>query len=513
MIVAAVRTNDFLHAIAAIVGSDHVSSDIAACELAGADLVQWDNAIVPALVVTPGDTAQVAAIVSIAARESVAMVPRGAGLSYTGGVSAHVAAMAIDLSRLDSIDIDAGNLFAVVGAGCTWQRLTDALAPHGLRSVLTGPISGSHSTIGGAVSQGVPGSMEGVLGVTAVLTDGTVARTGSWGLPSSVAFSRQHGPDLTGLLIGDCGAFAIKTAVSLRLAPIQPLGFESYGFETSTSLLAAMTEIMRQGLASRVIAFDRMKAKGARPQGVRETLDTVLSVARRADGVRQMVRDVVGLHKVGGELAEAAWSLHITIGSPTEAGVNAQAQEVRRIGDRQGRRMEPAVPRALQAKPYSIRGFLGPNGERWAPVHGIFPLSRLSAAMTAMETHVEARRGEMERHGVTANWLLSSSGAYAVIEPMFYWFDALDPLHLRHLSERNRQRFANHASNPAARALVNALRRDLRDVMDRHGATHTQIGRFYRLPDALDAGSAGMLRRIKTALDPNRIMNPGVLGL
>ena len=42
------------------------------------------------------------------------------------------------------------------------------------------------------------------------------------------------------------------------------------------------------------------------------------------------------------------------------------------------------------------------------------------------------------------------------MEPMFYWRDALDPLHLKHLSERNRARFGDFAANPDARAFVRA---------------------------------------------------------
>jgi hypothetical protein len=48
------------------------------------------------------------------------------------------------------------------------------------------------------------------------------------------------------------------------------------------------------------------------------------------------------------------------------------------------------------------------------------------------------------------NWLLSASGLAITMEPMFYWRDALDPLHLRLMSDRNPQRFAGCPANPAA---------------------------------------------------------------
>jgi D-lactate dehydrogenase (cytochrome) len=499
--------------LAAIVGAGHVSADRADRELAGAELVRWADQVVPDLVVRPADTAQVAAIMSVAAAAGQAMVPRGAGLSYTGGVAARLPAIVLDLTRLDTIRIDAGNLFAVVGAGCTWAALAEALVPHGLCCAMTGPISGSHSTIGGAVAQAVPGSMDAVLGVTAVLADATVVRTGTWALPSSLPFSRQHGPDLTGLFTGDCGAFAVKTEVALRLAPIHPVGFESYAFDTGAAVLAAMTDILRAGVAARLVALDRMKAATAQPQGAGEVLQTIRDVARAADGLRQMVRDVAAMRSAPTDLADAPWSLHVTIASPTEAGVAAQAEAVRRIAGRHGRRIAPTVPKALHARPYSIRGAVGPNGERWAPVHGIFPLTRAAAAMAALEAHLAACKPALEAAEVSVNWLMSSSGAYVVIEPMFYWPDTLDPLHLRDLSDRNRKRFGGAAANPAGRSLVDRLRGELCGIMDAHGAAHGQIGRFYHLPDAVEPGSAALLRRLKAALDPLNLMNPGVLGL
>jgi len=96
---------------------------------------------------------------------------------------------------------------------------------------------------------------------------------------------------------------------------------------------------------------------------------------------------------------------------------------------------------------------------------------------------------------------------------MFYWRDALDPIHLAHLSERNRARFGGLAENLPARDLVRRLRAELRDVLDRHGAVHAQVGRFYRLAELMDPGSRDLLARMKRALDPQGRMNPGTLGL
>ncbi|HVR59455.1 MAG TPA: hypothetical protein VMT72_21800, partial [Pseudolabrys sp.] len=110
-------------------------------------------------------------------------------------------------------------------------------------------------------------------------------------------------------------------------------------------------------------------------------------------------------------------------------------------------------------------------------------------------------------------WLLSSSGPSVTIEPMLYWRDRLEPIHLRYLSPRNRERFGAFAANPAARQFVRTMRERLRDIMDAHGAVHSQLGRFYRTSNSsLDSPDA-LLMRLKAALDPDHRFNPGVLGI
>ena len=156
---------------------------------------------------------------------------------------------------------------------------------------------------------------------------------------------------------------------------------------------------------------------------------------------------------------------------------------------------------------------VGPEGERWVPVHGIVPLSRATAAMAALEAAIDQERAALDDVGMTVNWVVSSTGAHVTIEPMFYWRDALDPIHLAYLSEKNRARFGAFAANPEARVLARRLRLRLRDILDAHDGVHAQLGRFYRFTDQLDEGSAMLVRRIKTALDPDGRMNPGVLGL
>jgi D-lactate dehydrogenase (cytochrome) len=120
---------------------------------------------------------------------------------------------------------------------------------------------------------------------------------------------------------------------------------------------------------------------------------------------------------------------------------------------------------------------------------------------------------QLQDAGVFYSWIISTVGAYITIEPMFYWKDKLDPVHLAHLSPRNQTRFSGFEVNEKARALVAHLRDRLRQVMGEHDAVHAQMGRFYPYLPGLTQGTQNLVKNIKAALDPQGTLNPGVLGL
>jgi D-lactate dehydrogenase (cytochrome) len=495
--------------LARIVGAANVLADEAARRYASSDLFVWPDAAVADLVVRPGSTDEASRAVSALAGRDI--VPRGAGLSYTAGVVPRGPAVVVDTARLDAIEVHADDLYALVGAGCTWEKLAAALKPHGLQAVQRSPISGSHSTVGGLASQNLPGGMDGIIGLTVVLADGTVARTGSAARRGASAFQRYSGPDLTGLFLGDCGAFGIKTEVVLRLAPEPAAAFASFGFGDGEALVGAMAAVMRHAPGVRAFAMDQAKGASAGKVEAGEAAKILGAVAKGAGSFGQAMKDVAQLARGRSTLAEHPWSLHLTAEGPTEAAAQAQLDLARK--QLQAAEMDNVVPKTLRAKPYSIRGLVGPDGERWVPLHGVLPLSRARACMADLRSHLESQAQPLQRAGVTVQWLCSSAGPYVTLEPMFYWRDALDPIQLAHLSERNRARFSGFPENAPARDLVRRLRGELRDVFARHGAVHAQVGRFYRLTEAMDPGSHELLARVKRALDPEGRMNPGALNL
>ena len=157
-------------------------------------------------------------------------------------------AAVVDMSRMNDVQPNVADRYAVVGAGASWAHVADVLKPLGMAATQISPISGAFATVGGLASQGIPAGTDGILGVTVVLADGSVVQTGA-----PAHFHRFAGPDVTGLFLGDCGAFGIKTEVVLRIAPEQPASFASFGFNDVDELLQSLIDLHeRQGRHARL---------------------------------------------------------------------------------------------------------------------------------------------------------------------------------------------------------------------------------------------------------------------
>jgi FAD/FMN-containing dehydrogenase len=495
-----------LNQIQAIVGHDNATDDAARCALATSDVFERNERHPALMVVSPRTTADAAAVVRLLHQNDIPAIARGAGLSYTGSFAVDRPAAVIDTSRMTDIDVNAADRYAVVGAGASWANVADALRPFGMVATQIAPISGAYATVGGLASQGIPAGLDGVIGLSIVLADGSVVQTGA---PEH--FYRYAGPDITGLFLGDCGTFGIKTAVVLRIAPESPAAFASFGFDDADAVLQSLVACLGERIVTRAFAMDRLKSADARKVGIGEAVKTAAAVIRRSETLTQSVSDAAKLVRFATSSAEPPWSLHMTMESPTQAGADAQVERACRICEVKGTRGDDVFPRAMRAKPYSVRGMVGPSGERWAPVHGIFALSRVRPAMADLQAFVADNTAQMQVLGVSASWLISAAGPQVVVEPMLYWNDQLDPLHMQYLSARNRERFSDFTPNPVAREFVRSMRGQLRDIMDRHGAVHSQLGRFYRMNATGIPGD--LLSRLKRVLDPHYRLNPGVLGL
>jgi len=174
----------------------------------------------PEVVVLPANTAEIVAIMRLASRHQLPVTPRGAGTGLSGG-SLPQRGIVLVLTRMNRIiEIDRKNLLAVVEPGVITAELQARVDAMGLMYP-PDPASGKVSTIGGNIAENAGGprcfkygvTRDYVLGLEVVLSDGQVLKTGSRTVKSVTGY------DLTRLIIGSEGTLGIVTQATLRLIP------------------------------------------------------------------------------------------------------------------------------------------------------------------------------------------------------------------------------------------------------------------------------------------------------
>ncbi len=171
----------------------------------------------------PASTAELAALIRLCARRRVAVVPQGGNSGMVGGAtpSPRGDELLLSLRRLGGIDrLDVGARQITCGAGVVLQTVHEAAAEVGLRFPLTLGGKGS-ATIGGLISTNAGGTQvlrHGamralVLGLEAVLADGSIFSA------LTPLKKDNRGFDLKQLLIGSEGTLGIVTAATLQLVP------------------------------------------------------------------------------------------------------------------------------------------------------------------------------------------------------------------------------------------------------------------------------------------------------
>jgi len=210
---------DVVEQIGTIVGESNYSTRIADLYTYGFDASI--HHVTPEIVVQPRSTEQVSKLMKLANSLKIPVVPRGAGTGLCGGAVPLQGGMVIDLTRMNKIkEIRVEDLYCVCEAGVVYDHLQKALGPYKFTFPPT-PGSAEACTIGGMVSTNASGmraikyggTRDYVLGLEVVLPSGEIMQLGTRTLKNASGYQQDR------LFVGAEGTLGIITQVTLKIVP------------------------------------------------------------------------------------------------------------------------------------------------------------------------------------------------------------------------------------------------------------------------------------------------------
>ncbi len=263
------ETSELLDDLKNIAGPQYVSKDF---------LVRWSysmdsnifdniNPTPPAIVVRPASIEEIQKILRLANKTRTPVYVRGGGTDAGGSRGEKIQdSILIDITRLNKVvEVDEASQTVSVQAGTTWGRLNKEVEEKGWRLGFKGPYSGYASTVGGSISVQSNGygsprygvCAEDLMNLKVVLPNGEILATGSAVNPCAKKFYRYCiGPDLAGIFVGSGGCFGVIGEVTLRLySKAVGTAFGAYGFRDYESCQACYYRWLKTREADHVAWF------------------------------------------------------------------------------------------------------------------------------------------------------------------------------------------------------------------------------------------------------------------
>ncbi|ACZ89391.1 FAD-binding oxidoreductase [Streptosporangium roseum] len=466
-----------LSELGGIVGADHVRSDDDARirhtrGKSTPDLMRMragDGSDAPDAVVLPGSHAEVLELLRACAAHRVAVVPFGGGTSVVGGLVAarqgFAGVVALDLARLNRlVSVDAESMVVEIEPGLRAPQAERLLAGHGL-TLGHFPQSFEYATLGGFAAARSSGQASAGYGRFDDMVVGLTVATPRGTLDLGRAPKSAAGPDLRQVILGSEGAFGVITSLRLRVrrAPAERI-YEGWRFASFAEGSAALRRLAQDGPLPTVLRLS-------------DETETMIGLARPEE--------------IGGPAAGA--------GCLVIAGYEGSS-EVADLRERAA-----AVLAGLGGVP------LGPGpGESWA--HGRYSAPYLRDSLLAEGATVET----LETAGFWSNLprlydavrlsLHASLGSPLVMCHVSHVYGTGASLYFTVVTAQSGDPLAQWEG--AKRAVNEAIVAAGGTISHHHG-----VGRDHREAYAAEIGDLGVeiLRGIKGRLDPEGILNPGVL--
>jgi alkyldihydroxyacetonephosphate synthase len=426
-----------------------------------------DSPVKPAAVAFPTSTEEVATVLQWATETMTPVIPRGAGSGVSGGATPVKRGVVLDLTKMTEIrSLDTISMTATVQAGIRGDRLEQALELQGL-TLGHYPQSLAISTVGGWIaafsagqaSSGYGGIEDLVLGLTVVLADGTIVKIPA--RPRSAA-----GPSLSHLFIGSEGTFGVVTEAVVALSPL-PSGYlwDAYQPSSFEMGLDIIRRLAQRGAGATVIrlydepdatlAFHAIGHQRGAVMIVGFEEDAPAAEERRAWARRSAYG--LGAVDLGGQFGQHWWEHR-----------NDAVETYRKV-------MGPdrMLGAGVMVDTMEVAGF-------WSDLPGVYQAVKDALAVHAEMVGCHVSHAYSSGASLYFTFLLRDSGDIAVEERYLRtWAAAVESCHVAG------------------------------GTMTHHHGVGLLKTPF--LEAELGPQAYALLKRLKTALDPNGILNPGKL--
>jgi glycolate oxidase len=456
---------DIITEIKEIVGPESVFDDHIECLCNSRDMSVHQG--VPDVVVYAKTTEQVSAIMKLAHRDKMPVTPRGTGTSVTGAVLPVNGGILLDLHNMNRVlEINKENFYARLEPGVTCMPLNARLAKDNLMFP-PNPGSEAIATIGGMVSTNASGhravkygtTRDYIKGLKVVLADGTIIETGTAAPKSSLGY------DLTHLFTAAEGTLGIITEVIVKLEPKPEYGALALAvFGDLNAAGDAVTEVSTKGIKlAGCEILDKFSLKVVEEALGKDVSKIEALLIMEADGTKDVVvRDM-------NKIEEICRKYHV--------------QEFEWTDDPE-RREEMMV----------ARGRLVPTLSRIRPGNRLIPIAEdLGVPSTCIPETIRRAQVISQKYDVT-------------IATFGHVGDG--NVHTTFVADvRNREEWAR--LKPAVEELIDTAVEMKGTLSAEHGTGLTRAPHIEKqLGPAMD-----VMRKIKQALDPDNILNPGKMGL
>ncbi|MHA1267026.1 MAG: FAD-binding oxidoreductase [Candidatus Helarchaeota archaeon] len=459
--------HELVKSLQEIVGVEYVATDKETCYVYSQDC-SIEKGAIPDIVIRPNSTQEVAEIVKLANQYKIGIYPRGAAASLVlMGVPLKPHSIVIDLTRMNRVmELDEESMSVTVETGITWGELEQYLNEREWYTGFIGPGPGLSSTIGGAISvcsvyygSAKYGTAADItLGLEVVLPTGEIIRTGSAALQKAKRHTRYGiGFDATGLFCGDQGILGIKTQATLKLFPLpKAIGFFTFGYKDIDSCHEAIYQMAALHIASDLGYVDQLKV----PFGPKKY----------------------------------RFLIHGKIESHSEEELNAQMVLFKEIAAHtKGEDLGPSLGKLLFGEMvYEYFPMAGAFGNYGATCNKV-PIAQAKTLHQKFMALQDRYETELKKYNILNVWYTFITDASIDILPQFQI----------------------PVDNPESLEFGRKIWKEFIDEEVEEGCIHYWLGKVIgdRVVEHYQPTYYEFVKRIKKTLDPNGIMNPGLLQL